>query len=99
MVKYVKSNAIVFSYDKQLVGVGAGQMSRIASVKIKLTSLTKGASLAETFSEPRSSSSPPSSSPFIIFILDNFLTNYPQLKFKRPLIKPYSPEKSYLPIV
>jgi len=36
LVKYVKSNAIVFSNDKQLVGVGAGQMSRIDSVKIAI---------------------------------------------------------------
>ena len=36
LVKYVKSNAIVLSNDKQLVGVGAGQMSRIDSVKIAI---------------------------------------------------------------
>ena len=34
MVKHVKSNAIVLSRDKQLVGVGAGQMSRVDSVQI-----------------------------------------------------------------
>ena len=33
LVKYVKSNAIVFSNDNQLLSVGAGQMSRVDSVK------------------------------------------------------------------
>jgi phosphoribosylaminoimidazolecarboxamide formyltransferase/IMP cyclohydrolase len=33
-VKHVKSNAIVYARDGQLVGVGAGQMSRVDSVKI-----------------------------------------------------------------
>lgn len=32
--KYTKSNAIVYARDKQTVGVGAGQMSRVDSVKI-----------------------------------------------------------------
>ena len=36
LVKYVKSNAIVFSNNKQLIGVGAGQMSRVDSVKIAI---------------------------------------------------------------
>ena len=31
--KHVKSNAIVYAKENQLVGVGAGQMSRIDSVK------------------------------------------------------------------
>ncbi len=34
IVKHVKSNAIVFAKDKHTVGIGAGQMSRIDSVKI-----------------------------------------------------------------
>ncbi len=34
IVKNVKSNAIVFAKDRMLVGVGAGQMSRVDSVKI-----------------------------------------------------------------
>ena len=34
MVKHVKSNAIILSQNKQLVGVGAGQMSRVDSVQI-----------------------------------------------------------------
>lgn len=34
MVKHVKSNAIVLSRNKQLVGAGAGQMSRVDSVQI-----------------------------------------------------------------
>jgi phosphoribosylaminoimidazolecarboxamide formyltransferase/IMP cyclohydrolase len=32
--KHVKSNAIVYAREGQLVGVGAGQMSRVDSVKI-----------------------------------------------------------------
>ncbi|MBI4361138.1 bifunctional phosphoribosylaminoimidazolecarboxamide formyltransferase/IMP cyclohydrolase [Candidatus Micrarchaeota archaeon] len=32
--KHAKSNAIVFAKDRQIVGVGAGQMSRVDSVKI-----------------------------------------------------------------
>ena len=36
LVKYVKSNAIVFANDTQLLGVGAGQMSRVDSVKIAI---------------------------------------------------------------
>jgi phosphoribosylaminoimidazolecarboxamide formyltransferase/IMP cyclohydrolase len=32
--KHTKSNAIVFAHDRQTVGVGAGQMSRVDSVKI-----------------------------------------------------------------
>jgi phosphoribosylaminoimidazolecarboxamide formyltransferase/IMP cyclohydrolase len=34
VVKHVKSNAIVYANDGQLVGVGAGQMSRVDSVRI-----------------------------------------------------------------
>lgn len=34
IVKYVKSNAIVFCKDNRTIGVGAGQMSRIYSTKI-----------------------------------------------------------------
>jgi len=34
VVKHVKSNAIVFARDGQLVGVGAGQMSRVDAVRI-----------------------------------------------------------------
>lgn len=36
IVKNVKSNAIVLAKNKQTVGVGAGQMSRVESVKIAL---------------------------------------------------------------
>jgi len=35
-VKYVKSNAIIVTNDHQTLGVGAGQMNRVASVKIAL---------------------------------------------------------------
>ena len=34
VVKYVKSNAIIFCKDKMTVGIGAGQMSRVYSTKI-----------------------------------------------------------------
>ena len=34
IVKHVKSNAIILSKEKRLVGVGAGQMSRVDSVQI-----------------------------------------------------------------
>lgn len=36
LVKFVKSNAIVIANDKQILGVGAGQMSRVDSVKIAI---------------------------------------------------------------
>ena len=36
LVRNVKSNAIVFANSNQLLGVGAGQMSRIDSVKIAI---------------------------------------------------------------
>ena len=36
IVKYVKSNAIVIANDEQVLGVGAGQMSRIDSLKIAI---------------------------------------------------------------
>jgi len=34
VVKYVKSNAIVFARQQQTIGIGAGQMSRVMSTKI-----------------------------------------------------------------
>jgi len=49
VVKYVKSNAIVLARENQLVGVGAGQMSRVDSVRIavmKAALPTKGTVLA-----------------------------------------------------
>jgi len=49
VVKYVKSNAIVYATKDQLVGVGAGQMSRVDSVRIaamKAKLPTKGCVLA-----------------------------------------------------
>lgn len=36
LVKHVKSNAIVFASSEKLLGVGAGQMSRVDSVKIAI---------------------------------------------------------------
>jgi len=41
LVRHVKSNAIVFADDKQLLGIGAGQMSRIDSVKIAIQKVTE----------------------------------------------------------
>lgn len=49
VVKHVKSNAIVLAKDKQTLGVGAGQMNRVGSVKIALEQAgekAKGAYLA-----------------------------------------------------
>jgi phosphoribosylaminoimidazolecarboxamide formyltransferase/IMP cyclohydrolase len=49
VVKHVKSNAIVYATKDQLVGVGAGQTSRVDSVKIakmKAVLPTKGCVLA-----------------------------------------------------
>ena len=34
VVRHVKSNAIVFTQDRQVVGVGAGQMNRVRSVRL-----------------------------------------------------------------
>ena len=34
VAKYVKSNAIVFAKNRQTIGIGAGQMSRVSSAKI-----------------------------------------------------------------
>ena len=49
VVKHVKSNAIVIAKDKQSVGIGAGQMSRVDSTEIaikKAGNRAKGAVLA-----------------------------------------------------
>jgi phosphoribosylaminoimidazolecarboxamide formyltransferase / IMP cyclohydrolase len=44
--KHVKSNAIVFAREGQTVGIGAGQMSRVDSVKIAvIKAATAGLSL------------------------------------------------------
>ncbi len=37
LVKHVKSNAIVLTKNQQLIGVGAGQMSRVDSVKLAVS--------------------------------------------------------------
>ena len=39
--KHVKSNAIVFAKNHQVIGIGAGQMSRIDSIKIALSKMKK----------------------------------------------------------
>lgn len=49
MVPHVKSNAIVIGNHRQLLGVGAGQMNRVQSVRLALNQageLAKGATLA-----------------------------------------------------
>ena len=47
VAKHVKSNAIVFAREGQTVGIGAGQMSRVDSVKIAvMKAATAGLSLA-----------------------------------------------------
>jgi phosphoribosylaminoimidazolecarboxamide formyltransferase/IMP cyclohydrolase len=49
VVKHVRSNAIVFATDKQLVGVGAGQMSRVDSTDLAVQKAKNaGLSLAGT---------------------------------------------------
>ncbi len=49
VAKHVKSNAIVFARASQTVGIGAGQMSRVDSVKIAvIKAATAGLSLAES---------------------------------------------------
>ena len=39
--KHVKSNAIVFAKNQQVLGIGAGQMSRIDSIKIAFSKMKK----------------------------------------------------------
>lgn len=49
IVKYVKSNAIVVTKERQLIGVGAGQMNRVGSARIALAQAgekAKGAVMA-----------------------------------------------------
>ena len=43
LVKHVKSNAILVSRDRTTVGIGAGQMNRVGSVKIALKQAGEGA--------------------------------------------------------
>jgi len=53
VAKHVKSNAIVFAKDGATVGVGAGQMSRVDSVKIAVmkaqTALTGSVVASDAF--------------------------------------------------
>ncbi len=49
IVRYVKSNAIVLTSDKQTLGIGAGQMNRVGAAKIAIeqaAALAKGSALA-----------------------------------------------------
>ena len=49
IVKYVKSNAIVIANKNQVLGIGAGQMSRIDSVKIAIRKIREaGLSMEDT---------------------------------------------------
>ena len=41
LVRYVKSNAILISNSNMILGVGAGQMSRVDSVKIAISKINK----------------------------------------------------------
>jgi phosphoribosylaminoimidazolecarboxamide formyltransferase/IMP cyclohydrolase len=41
VVRFIKSNAIVLVKDKQVIGIGAGQMSRIDSTNIAVTKASK----------------------------------------------------------
>ena len=63
MVRYVKSNAITLSKDCALVGVGAGQMSRVDSVEIAIRKAgedrARGAILASDAFFPFADSIPP----------------------------------------
>ena len=43
VVKHVKSNAIVLVKNKQLIGVGAGQMNRVQSVRLAVAQAGEGA--------------------------------------------------------
>ncbi|CCW34894.1 bifunctional phosphoribosylaminoimidazolecarboxamide formyltransferase/IMP cyclohydrolase [Chthonomonas calidirosea] len=49
VVRHVKSNAIVFTKDRQVIGVGAGQMNRVQSVRLAVAQAgekAKGAVMA-----------------------------------------------------
>ena len=46
MVRYVKSNAIVLSKGRSLVGVGAGQTSRVDAVEISIRKAAERAACA-----------------------------------------------------
>jgi phosphoribosylaminoimidazolecarboxamide formyltransferase/IMP cyclohydrolase len=49
IVRHVKSNAIVFTLNRQVIGVGAGQMNRVRSVKLAVEQageLARGAVMA-----------------------------------------------------
>lgn len=43
VVRHVKSNAIVFTREKQVVGIGAGQMNRVQSVRLAVGQAGEGA--------------------------------------------------------
>jgi phosphoribosylaminoimidazolecarboxamide formyltransferase/IMP cyclohydrolase len=47
LVKHVRSNAIVFTNENQLIGVGAGQMSRVDSTELAIHKAKKSGHLTE----------------------------------------------------
>ena len=46
VVKHVKSNAIVIAKDSQLLGMGAGQPNRVASVRLAVAQAGLGRAMA-----------------------------------------------------
>jgi phosphoribosylaminoimidazolecarboxamide formyltransferase / IMP cyclohydrolase len=66
VVKHVKSNAIVLAHDGATVGIGAGQMSRVDSVRIAASKAAE-ASKAEGLPQPRSFGSVLASDAFFPF--------------------------------
>jgi phosphoribosylaminoimidazolecarboxamide formyltransferase / IMP cyclohydrolase len=72
MVRQVKSNAIVLAKDWMLIGVGAGQMSRVDSTQIALSKAgerAKGAVLASDAFFPFADSIPPAAAAGVTAII------------------------------
>ncbi len=55
VVRHVKSNAIVITKDRSTIGIGAGQMSRVDSVRIALDKSRVDSSTAPSWPPTRSS--------------------------------------------
>jgi phosphoribosylaminoimidazolecarboxamide formyltransferase/IMP cyclohydrolase len=72
MVRQVKSNAIVLSKDRMLIGVGAGQMSRVDSTQIAIAKAgkrAKGSVLASDAFFPFGDSIPPAAAAGVTAII------------------------------
>jgi phosphoribosylaminoimidazolecarboxamide formyltransferase/IMP cyclohydrolase len=72
MVRQVKSNAIVLSKDRMLIGVGAGQMSRVDSTQIAIAKAgerAKGSVLASDAFFPFGDSIPPAAAAGVAAII------------------------------